>query len=318
MAISDSGYVSTTSVATRHPPGLLELPTELIDTIFSYLTPPELARQSVVCRKLGDHATNNLHWRRHVLSNLPGNKIKTPYPCRTWRELFVAHDQYWFLTKHKLWFCDHSLTGQLVIARYDERRGCIEGYQLVATRSRDGSEPWLADQDVNIQYFEPEVKLHLDKPILQFNVGSLENLIRIKLSSQSAPTRSARRFFPEHPMSYTRGTDPRFSTFVLAKPLEGQDVARGMMGSFPYNLIWPPPTIPAPHRVLGYPIAIGYPTDHHTGAINISSASWRPANRSEASDQTFRIRQWMEMGTRMMGLHTGEEIVTYATLDPSL
>ncbi|KAI0474696.1 hypothetical protein F4859DRAFT_504536 [Xylaria cf. heliscus] len=308
----NSAGASTYPPTPRSYHGLLKLPTELINTILSYLCPLELVRLSLVCRKLFDHAADDMHWQRHVLSNLPGNKIKSPYPCKTWRQLYVAHNQYWFLTKRKLWFCDRSLAGQMVIARYDTRRGCIEGYQLLATRARDGSEPWVADPTVHIHYFEPKVKLHLDKPILQFDVDSLENLMRISLSSSESTTRPTRRFFPEHPMRYNHGTDPRFSTFMLAKPVEEKDLAPSVVDRFPYGLLWPPPAVPAAHRVLGHPSNIvGDPTQ---GLM--TSPTWRPFNRSEVSDMTFRIRQWMELGPPTIGFHVGEEIVTYSTIDP--
>ncbi|GAW11774.1 hypothetical protein ANO14919_011250 [Xylariales sp. No.14919] len=313
VAIPFTGSSGVLASSTTHHGhlGLLELPTELMDAIISYLSPLELAGLSLVCRKLLRHAASEIHWQRHVLSSLPGNPIKSSYPCKTWRELFVAHNQYWFLTKNKVWFCDRTLAGQLVIARYDERRGCIEGYQLLATRSREGSEPWLADHTVHIHHFEPKVKLHLDKPILQFNVDSLENLMRRSLSS---PT--ARRFFPEHPMRYSHKSDPRFSTFVLAKPLEEQDITRHTTSRFPYGMIWPPPTIPAAQRVLGHLGDFAVPGGPNYDVI--TSPKWRPVNRSEVSDLTFRIRQWLELGPPTMGFHVGEEIVTYSTLDPSL
>ncbi|KAJ3579318.1 hypothetical protein NPX13_g1247 [Xylaria arbuscula] len=306
-----------TSLAISHSrPGLFDLPTELIDAILSFLTPVELVGLSPVCRTLRDHANNDIHWHQHVLANLPGNAIKSPYPCRTWRDLFIAHNQYWFLTRNKIWFCDRSLAGQMIIVRYDERRGCIEGYQLLATRTRDGSEPWLADPTVHIHYFEPIVKLHLDKVVLQFNVDSLENLMRISLSSPDSKTRPTRRFFPEHSMRSSQGSDPRFSTFVLAKPLPQEDIpSHPDAGAiFPYNMVWPPPTIPATHRVLGHPADIvGQPSYDL-----ITSPRWRPVNRSEVSETTFRIRQWMEWGPPTIGFHIGEECVTYSTLDPSL
>ncbi|KAI0198566.1 hypothetical protein F4808DRAFT_256573 [Astrocystis sublimbata] len=311
---SSPARASTMSSSTGHfISSLLELPAELIATILSFLTPIELARLSLICRKLYHHAADDIHWQRHVLSNLPGNKVQSPYPCKTWRELFVAHSQYWFLTKQKLWFCDRSLAGQMVIARYDPRRGCIEGYQLLATRSRDGSNPWGADDTVHIHDFEPDIKLHLDRPILQFDVDSLDNLMRISLSSSpDRTTRLPRRFFPEHPMRCSRGSDPRFSTFMLAKPLEEEDTAPHVERRFPYGLIWPPPAIPAAHRVLGHPADIaGGPTPDL-----LTSPQWRPINRTEVSDMTFRIRQWLELGPPTIGFHIGEDIVTYSTIDP--
>ncbi|KAI1632196.1 F-box domain-containing protein, partial [Biscogniauxia mediterranea] len=292
--------------STNYPSSvnLPSLPSELIASIFSYLSPIELAAVSLVCQSLRSHALADIQWQRHVLSNLPGNQITSPYPCKTWRELYIAHDPHWFLTKHKLWFGDRGLTGQMVIARYDERRGCIEGYQLVATRRRDGSEPWLADQTVHIHYFEPHVRLHLDKPILKFDVDSLD-----KGRDGSLP--GARPFFSEKPMRYNRGTDPRFSNFLLAKPLDDLSLTTHMSPAFPYGHVWPPPTIPARHRVLGRP---------HTadGLPAVPPELWEPAKRSDMSDQTFRIRLWMEMGLPTLGVHFGEEFVTYSTLDPSL
>ncbi|KAI1643290.1 F-box domain-containing protein [Daldinia loculata] len=291
---------------------ILNLPSELIDAIFSWLAPLELATVSLVCHALRNHANSDTQWRRHVLSNLPGNHVTSPYPCQSWRELYISHDPYWFLTKHKLWFCDHELTGQVIIIRYDERRGCIEGYQMLATRNRDGSEPWGADQAVHIHYFEPTVKLHLDKPVLQLDVDSFENIVRGK-----SPSLSFRHFFSEQPMRINSGTDPRFSNFLLAKPLTKSALVGRMINEFPYGYVWPPPAIPARHRVTGQPTGV-HPLATSLSYTRSTSAMWQPRNRSEASDQTFRIRRWMEMGPPTLGVHAAEELVTYSTLDPAL
>jgi hypothetical protein len=49
-----------------------------------------------------------------------------------------------------------------------------------------------------------------------------------------------------------------------------------------------------------------------------SSPVWRPTTRSETSDLTFRIRQWMELGLPpTIGIPIAEEVITYSTLDPS-
>ncbi|KAI0473492.1 F-box domain-containing protein [Xylariaceae sp. FL0804] len=286
-----SGHTSTAS--------FLELPSELIDAIFSLLTPLELASAAQVCRKLRDHAAVDIHWQRHVHANLPGRTLSSPYPCKTWRQLYVAHDPYWFLAKQKIWFADRGLTGQMIVVRYDERRGCIEGYQLVATRVVSGSEPWVAHWDVDIHYFDPRVGLHLDKPVIQLNVDDSDTV---------RPTRHASS---EQPMRYGHGSDPRFSNLLLAKPLNESSTRQYHESQFPYGFMWPPPLVPAAHRVLGQP-ALG---DH---SPNFSPSLFRPSCRSEASDQAFRIRQWMEMGPVTLGVHFGEEVSTYATLDPYL
>ncbi|KAI1383911.1 F-box domain-containing protein [Hypoxylon trugodes] len=290
----------------------LDLPPELIDAILSWLTPLELATVSVVCRVLREHANSDAQWKQHVLSNLPGNRVSSPYPCENWRELYISHDPYWFLTKHKIWFCDRELTGQVIIIRYDERRGCIEGYQMLATRNREGSEPWITNQDVHIHHFEPTVKLHLDKPIIQLNADSLENIIRGKSSALSL-----RHFFSEQPMRINNGTDPRFTNFLLAKPLSKTALAGRTQNGFPHGYVWPPPAIPARHRVTGQPAGV-HPLATSLNYTRSTAAMWQPHDRSEASDQIFRIRQWMEMGPPTLGVHFAEEVVTYSTLDPSL
>ncbi|KAI2469837.1 F-box domain-containing protein [Annulohypoxylon bovei var. microspora] len=308
----DSSPAKSFSSSPSNRAPLLDLPPELIDAILSWLTPLELAAVSLVCRVLRSHANSDTQWKRHVLSNLLGNRITSPYPCKSWRELYISHDPYWFLTKHKLWFCDRELTGQMIIVRYDERRGCIEGYQLVSIRNKEGSEPWLADQDVHIHHFEPSVKLHLDKPILQLNVDSLENIVRGKSSSLNF-----RHFYSEQPMRINNGTDPRFTNFLLAKPLNKPALAGRMANEFPHGYVWPPPAIPARHRVTGQPAGV-HPLATSINYTRSTSAMWQPRNRSEASDQIFRIRQWMEMGPPSLGVHFAEEVVTYSTLDPGL
>ncbi|KAI0882352.1 uncharacterized protein GGS22DRAFT_170744 [Annulohypoxylon maeteangense] len=307
----DSSPAKSFSSCPSERTPLLDLPSELIDAILSWLTPLELAAVSLVCRVLRSHANSDSQWKRHVLLNLPGNRITTPYPCKSWRELYISHDPYWFLTKQKLWFCDRELTGQMIVVRYDERRGCIEGYQLVSTRNKEGSEPWLADQDVHIHHFEPSVKLHLDKPILQLNADSLENIVRGKSSL------AFRHFYSEQPMRIKNGTDPRFTNFLLAKPLNKQALAGRMGNEFPHGYVWPPPAIPARHRVTGQPAGV-HPLATSINYTRSTSAMWQPHNRSEASDQIFRIRQWMEMGPPTLGVHFAEEVVTYSTLDPVL
>ncbi|OTB02968.1 hypothetical protein M426DRAFT_13005 [Hypoxylon sp. CI-4A] len=312
-ASRDPSPDSSSSGSSKSSP-ILDLPSELIDAILSWLSPIELAAVSLACRVLRSHATTDTRWKQHVLSNLPGNPISSPYPCKTWRELYIAHDPYWFLPKHKLWFCDRELTGQMIIVRYDERRGCIEGYQLLATRKREGSEPWIADRDVHIHHFEPTVKLHLDKPVLQLNIQSLENLLRS--TSPFLPS-NFRHFFSEQPMPINNGTDPRFTNFLLAKPLSKSALAGRMADEFPHGYVWPPPAIPARHRVTGQPAGV-HPLATSINYTRSTSAMWQPRTRSEASDQTFRIRQWMEMGPPTLGVHFAEEVVTYSTLDPAL
>lgn len=117
------------------------------------------------------------------------------------------------------------------------------------------------------------------------------------------------------------GSDPRFSNFLLTKPMTDFRFNDYNL-LFPYGYVWPPPAISARHRLTGKPAGI-----HHFSSTIGSIMGQRggsrskeelPLRRSEISDQTFQIRQWMEMGPPHIGIHLGEEIVSYSTLDPIL
>lgn len=310
----------------------LSLPSELIDAILSYLSPSDLVSVARTNRQLLTHAFSDHLWHVLVQSNVPGVPVGTPYPCATFRELYQAHDPRWFLPRYKLWFCDWDLIGKVAIVRYDPRRGCIEGYQLLATRDEEPTYmAWPLDDDVIIHTFEPRVYLHLDKPMLQFHARSLENLMMqaarpqdgptvttlsvnefsmSKGSSSSAPTLPPRtnRFHAEVPMMCPPGTgtiaaDGMLTSLSLARPLAPQEVASLSSFTFPYGKIWPPPAIPARHRVAG--------THGQPGSL---APSDRPLRRSEVSEQSFRIRSWHEFRP----LTLDDRVVTYSTLDPVL
>ena len=319
---------------------LLTLPPELIHSILSHLPPTALAVASAVCRALRSYAISDLHWQRHVQSNVPGHEILTPYPCHSWRELYIAHDPHWFLTRHKIWFCDRELPGHVIIVRYDQRRGCIEGYLLLATRIRHHYGHWISNdgESIEVAHFEPRVTLHLDKPVLQFDPPppAHDDDEDGHVSNNTSSTRwmSGRRRlrrknpFVEHPM-YMSGTDPRFTNFLFTKALVNPPLDKDP--SFPYAHMWPPPTIPAQQRVIGQPAGImpfppitrqrRPPSSSSDEEGEDGQGSRRPGSelrRCEISDQTFQIRTWLEMGPPEIGVHLGEEIRTYSTLNPEL
>jgi hypothetical protein len=70
--------------------------------------------------------------------------------------------------------------------------------------------------------------------------------------------------------------------------------------------LWPPLTIPASHRV------------RNASQSHFLSDGHKPHKRSEISDQSFRIRKWMQMVHHGFGIHLGETVDTYATLRPEL
>jgi hypothetical protein len=267
-----------------------------------------------------------------IQANVPGVTLTTPYPCKTFRELYQAHDPRWFLPKYKIWFCDRDLMGRMIVVRYDPRRGCIEGYQLLAISNRTTYEHWPADNAVVIHAFEPLVKLHLDKPVIQFHAQDVNR------------QPNANKFSTEVPMHIDESPDRMFCNFLHARPLSAPEVELRASEPFPYLSVWPPPAIPARHRVAGLA-----PSQE----VEELLPSDRPTCRAEMSDQSFRVRQWMELagtpiaptiiGSNLVGglmqmfagigpeaaglgqgrqgfagVHIGEEVITYATLDPVL
>lgn len=302
---------------------LPDLPSELIDHILCYLSPVDLASVCLVNSVLHFHAMADHLWQNIVQSNVPGVKLTTSYPCASFRELYIAHDPHWFLTKYKIWFSDRDLTGKLIIAGYDQRRGVIEGYQLLANSTTSDTETnhspsLMTDTDVEIHDFEPEVKLHLDKPVLQMRANSLENMIRAtarQSSSTSTPnsfssmtswvaskgtedpaisssaTRATspipHRFAAETPMPMDGQNETIFNTFMLARGFPDSSIDEGRRLPFPYNTVWPPPAFPASERVSS--------AHHMRDGMDLMAPEERPSRRSEISEKSFRIRSWMEM-----------------------
>ncbi|QUC19008.1 uncharacterized protein UV8b_03249 [Ustilaginoidea virens] len=317
----------------------LALPPELIDAVLAYLPAIQLSAIAATCRKLYQQTTADFHWLRLVQQNVPGIALSDPGPCKSFRELYAAHDPIWFLPKYKIWFCDRDLMGKLIVVRFDPRRGCIEGHQLLAVSNRDTFEHWPADSHVLIHGFEPQVKLHLDKPVLQFNIRDKKEV------GKANPRAVANRFAAEVPMTFGNRSDPMFSNFLLTRPLDPETADARLALAYPYDGIWPPPAIPAGHHVSGA---------RSGQAVACLSPSDLPRSREEISDQTFRIRQWMQLpGTPSppslvggqagnlasmvrvlnglsnmangvtplagaVGVHIGEEITTYSTLEPGL
>lgn len=310
--MSSTSTRAPADLAHPGPISLPDLPSELISHVLSYLSPSDLVSISLTNHVLRANSLADHLWQSLVQSNVPGIKLTTPSPCASFRELYIAHDPRWFLTKYKVWFCDRDLTGKLVIVRYDERRGVIEGYQLLANRpiaSTSTNHQSLSEQELVIHEFEPELKLHLDKPVLQMRADSLENAIRvttgrspapsIKSPSSAAPLPSrlspavdhastsvgtpvhVNRFSAETPMPLdNRFTDNMFNTFILARSLPDSLASERQLLPFPYGNTWPPPSIPADTRV---------------SAGDLIGPEDRPTTRNEINERSFRIRSWIEM-----------------------
>ncbi|KAK4034337.1 hypothetical protein C8A01DRAFT_18846 [Parachaetomium inaequale] len=335
---------------------LTTLPAELIASIFSYLAPDDLSHMAETCRVLYRHATEDRLWRTHVQANVPGQKVTSAYPFASFRELYSAHNPHWFVAKYKLWFSDTGLPGRIVLTRYDQRRGCIEGYQLLANNTNSSFHTWHAHGDTIISGFSPKVKLHLDSPalhlpahptqtedVLVFPVhqeatdaanGDASGASSGKPHGQDGQAQRENDFQSEilmHPSAPNRLQ----SSFVYARCLSPDDIAERSGRRFPYSHVWPPPAIPSPRRVLG--AGLERPTSLRDQD--------RAQSRREVYDRAFRLHKWLQMhdfeeyipspniltgdfqsqldlairrtAQLPRRITLGEEVSTFATLDPA-
>jgi len=264
----------------------LTLPPEIIGTIVSYVSAIDLTRLQRTCHVLSSHAHTDKYWQRLIQDNVPGVKVTTTGLCSSFQALYKAHDPHWFLPKYKLWFCDNPFTGKMIIARFDLNRACIEGYRLVAERTLPTFETWKENEVVLIHSFEHRCRLHMDQPVLKLDATPYFSSETNRLSQE------IRMRMDE------RNSNGVFASFLLTRPVE----ERGNMQ------LWPPKNIPSHHRV------------RNASQQLFKGEGHKPSRRSEVCDTSFRIRRWMEMVTPSSptspGIHLGEEVYTYSTLDP--
>ncbi|KAB8076192.1 F-box domain protein [Aspergillus leporis] len=272
---------SNDSQASRSP--LLQLPTELLHCILSYLSAQDLVRASATCRCLAEHTANDLLWANVINAYLP-DKIHDPGPFDSFRSLYIAYHPYWFIPKKKIWFSDTEHTGNLILARYDHRRGVIEAYRVIAERQTHQFQIWEWNPDVIIQTFHPKPSLWLDDPVL---------LLRNHYGDQQ----------------YLRGG------IRMPLPLESQQVFNSLSLCHKEpppdpdpNKQWPPPTIPSRNRAYRSPESYGSEWELNSGRME------------SMSEDAFRIRRWahFRLGMPMFVAGRSETLSTYATLDPEL
>lgn len=171
------------------------------------------------------------------------------------------------------------MSGSIVIALYDPRRGCIEGYRLVAEHGNHTFESWSWNSEVIIHTFNPRVKLWLDDPVVKLDLG------RPKMND-----------FRKERMMQT-GPSGLGSAVSLCQAIPEALQHRSMA-------LWPPLILPARHRVRSESSSMFRDIGH------------KPRKFEEASDQTFRLRRWADFGRA--GTHFGgafgENVMTFSTL----
>lgn len=267
------------------------LPPEIIYQILSELPCQSLVSLSKTCRQLRAIAQEDLLWSSFLRPNIPPEDFPddSPYPSSSYRDLYITHHPYWFLPRNKIWISDDPHVGRIMICRFDPRRGCIEGYRLLADRTPTAGILWPYKPTVVIHGFEPRVHLWLDDPILKiphdvipFNSrqGWWEAEIRMTLG------------LPGHHTS---------ASFFLARNIPERLQDKRME-------LWPPRTIPGMPRVRAASID------------NFKGSGHKPQKYEEISQTTFRIRQWSQFSVGMthFGIRIGEEVSTWSTIDPAL
>ena len=284
LAASQPQQYSLAGHRSHMAPCLESLPAEIINHILAFLPPVSLATLLRTSHHLRSHAQNELLWVRFIKDSIPEETpLPSPCPAKSWRDLYAAHHPYWFLTRHKIWFSDKAHSGSLVIARYDHRRGCIEAYRLLA---RHGTTPyfierWEYNPDVHIHPFQPEVNLMLDDPVIKLD------LHRQKGSRLSGEVKMQ-----------TGQTPGIASMLSLCQPIPPSRQHRRMA-------LWPPRNFPSVQRVRNQSSS-QFRTDTH-----------RPKTLADASDQTFRLRkflQWSSLMQPLSSVRMGEDVSTFSTL----
>ncbi|KAL4973895.1 hypothetical protein BDW66DRAFT_96751 [Aspergillus desertorum] len=278
--LMDRDYITLQNLKTP----LLQLPPELLSDILSYLPAVDLARVSQSCRVLAQHANNDLLWANLVNANLL-DPIQDPGVFDSFRALYIAHYPYWFIPRNKVWFSDTEHTGNLILARYDNRRGVIEAYRVTAERRSSKFQVWEWNPDVVIQAFEPKVSLWLDDPILLL---------------QKAQDGRRSYLDCENRMTMPVEVQYIYNAISLCRPADPDELTEDTQ--------WPPSNIPSQHRVYRNP--------------EVHWKKWNcvPKQLSQMSEHAFRIRRWahFRLGMPMFTPGQQETMSTYSTLDPSL
>ncbi|ETN38670.1 uncharacterized protein HMPREF1541_06707 [Cyphellophora europaea CBS 101466] len=267
---------------------LLKLPSEVLHQILTHLECQTLISLGRTCRQLHTAALTDLLWANLLRREIPAIDFpeSDPFPSSSYRDLYITHHPYWFVPKYKIWISNDPHIGRIMLCRFDPRRGCIEGYRLLAERGSSQSLLWPYNRSVVIHTFEPKVKPWLDDPILT-------------LAHNIGPFNSRQGWWEgEIKMSVGRPGHNTSASFFLSRNVPDD----------PRMDVWPPRTIPTMPRVRAASI------DKFQGKGH------KPQSYSQISETTFRMRHWSQFSSGMSryGVRIGEEVSTWSTIDPSL
>lgn len=288
---STENELATADLATSDYPSVMKakienfeaLPAEIITQILAFLPFNALAALSRTSHLVRSHTLNDLLWMQFVKDKLPSSdSVRTHEPAQSWKDLYIAHHPYWFLVRNKIWFSDNPNNGTLILTRYNQRSGCIEGFRLLAEHGAHTFEFWDHNPDVIIHTFNPKVRLWLEDPVIQLDLR---------------PRGDGSRLQKEIPMQ-TGSQHGVCSMISLCQPIPKQL-------QDPSMALWPPSIIPSIERV------------RNESPNKFRSEAHRPQSMDLMSEHTFRIRKWLEFSNLMQPLNAvrmGEDVMTFSTL----
>jgi len=253
-----------------HEHGLLSLPAELLQQIFSYLEPLDLAYAAQTCRQLCTASYDEQLWQHLVNRNLP-YPTSAPTPLNTFRELYVRHHPHWFLARQAIWFADSEPSGKLLVASYDPQRGRIEAHAVVARRGLHSIEFWEKDREVVIHGFNPTISLDRNQSVLKLEVDSPRTEDQPKYRAGHKPLSR----YGKEVLMETFAEAGLYSSFMLCRKLPDAAITE-------QTRLWPTLRLPATSRTRN---------DTRDG---YSSSGHRPTRLDEVSEDTFRLRKWVE------------------------
>lgn len=284
-------------MATTKPVSLVTIPAELIQQIFQLLPISALLAVSKVNRCLYQHVLDDQIWKG-LIQAVTHEKLPTqPVKSSTWREAYITHHPFWFIPEGKIWFSDRQHAGKIIIVRYDYRREVIIGHTLAAERPPPDFLHWDFNPEAIIHTFSPKIQLDLLAPVLVLDAEAYSKVRGIPHIGASYQLR--------HPMEIPMNTpgvlgqDPPhvagiYCNILLTRSLPAQAMT-------PATRVWPPLTIPSPHRA------------HNASSTSFRDPNHRPKSFAELNPSAFRMRKWMEFSWQT-GVRIGEDVNTFATL----
>ncbi|KUL88004.1 hypothetical protein ZTR_03882 [Talaromyces verruculosus] len=275
---------------------LTDLPDELLQDVLSLLPAVDLVSISATCRTLYRQSQDEKLWQGLVNANIP-NKITKPGIFKFFRDLYSAHHPYWFLPRNKIWFSDNESTGTLIISRYDNRRGVVEAFRLVAELREEIPVPWQTHPNVEIQPFNPRLRLWLDDPVIEL--------------------RNPERLHPQD-RQYSRDQFKMTMANRTARVCSSFALCRGTLGTTPRirnDFLWPPVTIPGERSVR----------KHHELLIDETSNTFQHLQKvrqdaDKISETSFYLHKWPHfgLGQPILPRQPVDQTWIFSTLDPAL